>query len=237
MIPGLWGPPSRPIRPTSIIPRPETYTNCSTCLNIGIVIIVIIFIVHSRYSPICNNFDWHKDNPNYGEEISAGQPVINFRIQLHLALCWMFLGPAIWINSLANFGYISVSTFDLLGPGQHLHLDIYLYQIHKKALHHIYHHDHHDGWDGGGTIYHLGWIGGEDQRTVRLMMLIALIQHHSNHHQCLHSTTRMADSVLLLCTWPKNLDLRHQVGYRKMSRGLKAKGPHPKFSEAKSAPI
>ena len=34
-------------------------------------------------------------------------------------LCWMFLGPAIWINGFANFGYISVSTIDLLGPGQH----------------------------------------------------------------------------------------------------------------------
>ena len=29
------------------------------------------------------------------------------------------LGPAIWINGVTNFGYISVSTFDLLGPGQH----------------------------------------------------------------------------------------------------------------------
>ena len=34
-------------------------------------------------------------------------------------LCQMFLGPAIWINCFANFQYISVSTIDLLGPGQH----------------------------------------------------------------------------------------------------------------------
>ena len=33
------------------------------------------------------------------------------------ALRWMFLGPVIWINSFANFRYISEST--LLGPGQH----------------------------------------------------------------------------------------------------------------------
>ena len=32
---------------------------------------------------------------------------------------WMFLGPATWRNGFAYFGYISVSTFDLLGPGQH----------------------------------------------------------------------------------------------------------------------
>ena len=35
----------------------------------------------------------------------------------NIGVCWMFLGPAIWINSFANFGYISASTFDLLGPG------------------------------------------------------------------------------------------------------------------------
>ena len=31
----------------------------------------------------------------------------------------MFLGPAIWIDGFAKFEYISVSTIDLLGPGQH----------------------------------------------------------------------------------------------------------------------
>ena len=36
-----------------------------------------------------------------------------------IVLCWMFLGPAIWIDGFANFGHISVSTIDLLGPGQH----------------------------------------------------------------------------------------------------------------------
>ena len=36
----------------------------------------------------------------------------------HCALCWMFFGPAIWINSFAIFWYISVSTVDLLGPSQ-----------------------------------------------------------------------------------------------------------------------
>ena len=34
----------------------------------------------------------------------------------------MFLGPAIWIDSFANFEYISVSTIDLLGPGQQYNL-------------------------------------------------------------------------------------------------------------------
>ena len=47
----------------------------------------------------------------------AGFPITwaNFII----LLCWMFLGPAIWINGFSNFQYISVSTFDHLGPGQH----------------------------------------------------------------------------------------------------------------------
>ena len=43
-------------------------------------------------------------------------------------LCWVLfysimsnvLGPAIWIDGFANFGYISESSIDLLGPGQHL---------------------------------------------------------------------------------------------------------------------
>ena len=84
MIPGLWRPPSRPIRPTSIIPRPETYTNCSTCLNIGVVTISVNS--WSRYSHICNHFDCHKDTPKYGQEISTDQLIffINFRIQIHL---------------------------------------------------------------------------------------------------------------------------------------------------------
>ena len=33
------------------------------------------------------------------------------------------LCPAIWINRFAFFGYISVSTIDLLGPGQHWDCD------------------------------------------------------------------------------------------------------------------
>ena len=32
----------------------------------------------------------------------------------------MFLGPAIWINCLANFEYISVRTIDLLGSGKQI---------------------------------------------------------------------------------------------------------------------
>ena len=42
----------------------------------------------------------------------------------------MFLGPAIWIDGFANFEYISVSTIDLLGPGQHS------FQILKCTIHH-----------------------------------------------------------------------------------------------------
>ena len=34
----------------------------------------------------------------------------------------MFLGPAILINDFTIFGYISVSTIDLLGPGQIIEL-------------------------------------------------------------------------------------------------------------------
>ena len=45
--------------------------------------------------------------------------VLGFWLQYIYALCWMFLGPAIWKNRFANFEYISVSTIDLLGPGQH----------------------------------------------------------------------------------------------------------------------
>ena len=40
----------------------------------------------------------------------------------HIYMCWMFLGPAIWIDGFCKFGYISVilvSTIELLGPGQH----------------------------------------------------------------------------------------------------------------------
>ena len=36
VIPGLWRPPSRPLRPTSIIPPPETYTNCSKIQHFNI---------------------------------------------------------------------------------------------------------------------------------------------------------------------------------------------------------
>ena len=43
----------------------------------------------------------------------------------------MFLGPAICIDGFANLGYILVSTFDLLGPGQH-----------KKLIHSIAKMDH-----------------------------------------------------------------------------------------------
>ena len=31
----------------------------------------------------------------------------------------MFLDPAIWIDGFCKIWYISVSTIDLLGPGQH----------------------------------------------------------------------------------------------------------------------
>ena len=47
-----------------------------------------------------------------------------------VCVCWMWwcivlnvLCPAIWINRFALLGYISVSTIDLLGPGQHWDCD------------------------------------------------------------------------------------------------------------------
>ena len=46
-----------------------------------------------------------------------GDKSCNFRMTLSTGdpwlLCWMFLGPAIWINSLANFGYILVNILSL----------------------------------------------------------------------------------------------------------------------------
>ena len=54
-----------------------------------------------------------------------GLKEISLNMNVMLKLCWMFLGPAIWINCFANFEYISVSTIDLLGPGNvKIHLKI-----------------------------------------------------------------------------------------------------------------
>ena len=64
-----------------------------------------------------DNDDPDDDEPDEPDDLMTSMKV----------LCWMFLGPAIWINRFANFEYISVSTIDLLGPGQHIsniHVDI-----------------------------------------------------------------------------------------------------------------
>ena len=44
---------------------------------------------------------------------------VHFGIHFGKHIVLNVLCPAIWINCFAFFGYISVSTIDLLGPGQH----------------------------------------------------------------------------------------------------------------------
>ena len=60
-------------------------------------------------------------------------------LQFTLWLCWKFLAPAIWINSFTNFGYISASTIELLGPGQHLWLWFLKEQIDISGDSHFFH--------------------------------------------------------------------------------------------------
>ena len=87
------------------------------------------------------------------------------------------LGLAIWINSLANFGFISLSTIDLLGPGQHFSSH-YLVPPPPPPHHHHQPHSHHHNHqmhfiDGGGETSSPG--ENHNPRAILLCVIIVIL--------------------------------------------------------------
>ena len=69
---------------------------------------------------------WNEDHaPDYTHNLcSIIFPMQSMQCyQIKLLLCWMWLGP--WINSLANFWYISIWTFDLVSKWNTDHAHAY----------------------------------------------------------------------------------------------------------------